>query len=1051
MKQGRIGILWLIGWMSILCILLSGCQGTTPGNPEEPDPPSSEETEIVLAQGGKSDYVVVRPETAGVPLQTAASLLCRGGEMVGGGNLTLVTDAEPASEREILIGGTDRPESEAAMAEIPEGQMYRICVKGKKLVIVGRDERATAEAVRIFLRDSIGYFSALDYTARTEIRLPISYELTGGSSSMTVRDPRNPKDVVVVTAHAWDYGAVGDGQTDDTKAIQRAIDEVNRQGGGTVYLPAGQYLVKGALKITRSVYLVGEWENPDIAPDAMHKGTVLLATGGRGRTDGAPLMTVGASAGVIGLTVYYPEQSASLPVAYPPAILLQDAFEGKGPQHAASVQNVTIVNACRGIAADRGCQLPTVREVYLSALDWGLQVNECYDCARVASLHIAADYWERYERQEEGAYRAALAAGATGIILLRTDGQMMTDVTIRDCALGISLMRNPNSAGETAGYTSLSGLVLERSGAGIRMEYNSFQLSEATIRVSGYPILVTSETQSAGSLRLYDCELSGESNACLKVEDGAQCVVSVQNSRFLQWGKSSFAVEADGGMVLLTGNSFEKKGEGSKAVFLGSGVRAATVTANAFDSALAATVESRMDPKTVVMETGNAESLPETVDFAVTIPLCPAPERQTVYNVRDYGAVGDGRADDTAAIEKALRAAGAAGGGIVYLPAGYYRTTGSLTIPSGVELRGIHEGLHVPTGEGSVLYVTDGMGDEEGLPFITMKEGSILRGVLFWYPEQAWNDVRAYPATVAIDGENCTVRNVSFGNSYRALIGLGDCAGHYLENLTGCALREGIVMEESSGAGIMMNVHFNLSLYTAVWGTRLSDASGSFGSGEMFTGLLGYLNGNLTAFRLGALQEETLLFVFNYRARYGMDFTGGFDGKVIGCAVDGSLCGIRVTGSYENGLNLLNFSDDIVPGETPEGNLAIYIDADPDSTIRFVSGGASSYNYVPDGLILLKSGHLVLDGFDARVSPTSGQGALRIRDGGTAQVSGMVFQHVGPLDAEGRFTMQESALDIRADAGAGLSLYSAIGRGYLNTKLSGGAEVPFCCYVASAD
>jgi hypothetical protein len=45
----------------------------------------------------------------------------------------------------------------------------------------------------------------------------------------------------------------------------------------------------------------------------------------------------------------------------------------------------------------------------------------------------------------------------------------------------------------------------------------------------------------------------------------------------------------------------------------------------------------------------------------------------TVYNVRDYGAIGDGTTDDTAAIQAALDAAGAAGGGKVYLPAGQYR------------------------------------------------------------------------------------------------------------------------------------------------------------------------------------------------------------------------------------------------------------------------------------------------------------------------------------------------------------------------------------------
>jgi polygalacturonase len=44
------------------------------------------------------------------------------------------------------------------------------------------------------------------------------------------------------------------------------------------------------------------------------------------------------------------------------------------------------------------------------------------------------------------------------------------------------------------------------------------------------------------------------------------------------------------------------------------------------------------------------------------------------YNVRDFGAAGDGRVKDTAAIQSAIEACAKAGGGTVYLPAGRYLT-----------------------------------------------------------------------------------------------------------------------------------------------------------------------------------------------------------------------------------------------------------------------------------------------------------------------------------------------------------------------------------------
>lgn len=62
-------------------------------------------------------------------------------------------------------------------------------------------------------------------------------------------------------------------------------------------------------------------------------------------------------------------------------------------------------------------------------------------------------------------------------------------------------------------------------------------------------------------------------------------------------------------------------------------------------------------------------------------------------NVKDvaYGAVGDGVADDTAALQAAANAAGAAGvgqGKVLFLPPGNYKTTSPILIPPGVSVIG---------------------------------------------------------------------------------------------------------------------------------------------------------------------------------------------------------------------------------------------------------------------------------------------------------------------------------------------------------------------------
>ena len=69
-----------------------------------------------------------------------------------------------------------------------------------------------------------------------------------------------------------------------------------------------------------------------------------------------------------------------------------------------------------------------------------------------------------------------------------------------------------------------------------------------------------------------------------------------------------------------------------------------------------------------------------------------------IVNVLDYGAVGNGIADDTAAIQAAINSlattssASATGGGTVYIPAGKFRITSTIKIGFGITLVGNNGG-----------------------------------------------------------------------------------------------------------------------------------------------------------------------------------------------------------------------------------------------------------------------------------------------------------------------------------------------------------------------
>src|SRR5436853_484526 len=66
----------------------------------------------------------------------------------------------------------------------------------------------------------------------------------------------------------------------------------------------------------------------------------------------------------------------------------------------------------------------------------------------------------------------------------------------------------------------------------------------------------------------------------------------------------------------------------------------------------------------------------------VALWLFASAARAEDFDVNRFGALGDGKADETKAFQSALDAAHAAGGGVVQVPRGNYRFAGTLNVPS---------------------------------------------------------------------------------------------------------------------------------------------------------------------------------------------------------------------------------------------------------------------------------------------------------------------------------------------------------------------------------
>ena len=262
---------------------------------------------------------------------------------------------------------------------------------------------------------------------------------------LQVPDPRQEDNFIIALANVRDFGAKGDGQTDDTAAFSRAIKSVVQKGGGTVYVPAGHYAVKGNLIVPKSVYLCGEWKNPDKHPESMAQGTLLLAYSGRNQPDGKAFITVGGSAGLIGITIYYPEQTPEAPAAYAPTIELSDRLDGNSTGCSA-LQRVTLINPYVGVRAGIDCvQLQILDGIYVSPISQGVFIRISWDVPRLHNISIGPKYWQSFDSKLKGVEKipGIMRENASGMVLGHSTWNFIYNLSISDCKVGVHFFEDP--------------------------------------------------------------------------------------------------------------------------------------------------------------------------------------------------------------------------------------------------------------------------------------------------------------------------------------------------------------------------------------------------------------------------------------------------------------------------------------------------------------------------------------------------------------------------------------------------------------------------------
>jgi len=231
------------------------------------------------------------------------------------------------------------------------------------------------------------------------------------------------------------YRAAGDGKTDDTRAIQSALDAVGKRGGGVVFAPTGTYLIKSHLTVPAGTSLVGVARAPQLY-NARSPGSTLLAVEGAGSTEGTAFITLeGPNSTLEGITVFYPNQIvADAPTPYPWTVRA-------GSNYNLSLINVLLVNPYQAVdLATQGSSRHYIRGLYGQPLFKGIRVDKCYDVGRIQDVH----FWPFWSLDKK--VLDFQLARATAFIFQRTDWEMVENIFCWGYRVGIELSASKDGA-----------------------------------------------------------------------------------------------------------------------------------------------------------------------------------------------------------------------------------------------------------------------------------------------------------------------------------------------------------------------------------------------------------------------------------------------------------------------------------------------------------------------------------------------------------------------------------------------------------------------------
>jgi hypothetical protein len=228
-----------------------------------------------------------------------------------------------------------------------------------------------------------------------------------------------------------DYGAAGDGKTDDTAAIMEAISAAapsSEPTGDTVYFPSGKYLVTSTLTVPAGLTLLGSGWNTPGAQVSVFAGSWIFVRAG---ADFSPVTVSGSGGSVRHLGFNVPDQSTSGPPAPAQPMI-------RVTEHNVLIEHIFLFNPYGGIYLDGAAQ-SVIRRIWGQPVQYGIMIDRSRDSNYIDFVH----FWPYWQPQNLAPAIYQLANGVA-IWLLRCDNPHISNVFAYNYNKGISLSHSPD-------------------------------------------------------------------------------------------------------------------------------------------------------------------------------------------------------------------------------------------------------------------------------------------------------------------------------------------------------------------------------------------------------------------------------------------------------------------------------------------------------------------------------------------------------------------------------------------------------------------------------